>query len=129
MNNLRMKNNQYYYELKGATKELERVENELRSNKENFKKELEENYTKLKHIMQDAAIKKEDTLKQSFKIVELMDSIREKEKIIDEKLDLVQELQEKERELNMELGNARGVIETLQNNISNVEKDREKECK
>jgi len=79
--------------------------------------------------MQEEAVKKEDALKQSFKIVELMDCIRDKDKNIDERQDFIIELQDKENKLSLELGNAQGVIETLQHNISAKEKEILKESK
>lgn len=120
---------QYYYELKSANKELERVQRESQVTKESLKKESEENYRKLKQVMKEAAVKKEDTLKQSFKIVELMDNIREKDTIIDDKQDFISELQDKGNRINLELGNTQGVIETLQHSISAIDKERLKEAK
>lgn len=120
---------QFYYELQATTKELEKLEQERKSTYENYKKELNDNYNKLQSIMMESSDRKEDAIKQSCKIVELMDDIREKDKQIDDKNDQISALQDKERNTNVELERARGVIKQLENNIAMWEKERAKEVK
>jgi chromosome segregation ATPase len=121
--------NQYFYQMQSMEKELRQSKDDLKTTKEAYKKEIEDTYEKMQHIMQDASIKKEDVIKQSCKIVELMDDIREKNSAIEDKEEALQNLQEKEKDLNIELERARGVIHALQGNMTLSEKERSKESR
>ena len=68
-------------------------------------------------------------LNKTCKIVELMDDVRDKDKLIDDNNEIIKALQDKEKDLNIELERAAGVIKQLEVRVTLSEKERSKEAK
>ena len=114
------------HDLKGTQRDLEKIE---KGQVIELKKELIEMKKKMQEIMNKSSNRKDEVIKKSCKIVELMDDIREKDKVIDNINEKVKSLHEKEGEIKRELEQAAGVIKQLEIRITLSDKERAKESR